>query len=151
MDALCPPLDDQVSTPGFQVHIPQDPATSAPRGIAYITFSQPQDALAARAALDGTVFQGRLLHILPAVGRAPRKADEAKAGTLKQQRFAARKENAGQAFSWAALYLNVSSPTRPLGFRLAHLCFAHAGRRSSRGSGRPPRCREVRPARSLVV
>lgn len=96
-----------VPTRSSQVHLPRDPSKSTPRGIAYITFTQPQHALEARAALDGTIFQGRLLHILPAVGRAPRKADEATAGTLKQQRLAARKENAGQAFSWAALYLNV--------------------------------------------
>ncbi|PRQ71101.1 hypothetical protein AAT19DRAFT_10641 [Rhodotorula toruloides] len=101
-----------------QVHIPRDPSTSTPRGIAYITFSQPQHALEARAALDGTIFQGRLLHILPAVGRAPRKADEATAGTLKQQRLAARKENAGQAFSWAALYLNPDAALAAVADRL---------------------------------
>ncbi|BGO95369.1 hypothetical protein NBRC10512_001835 [Rhodotorula toruloides] len=101
-----------------QVHLPRDPSKSTPRGIAYITFTQPQHALEARAALDGTIFQGRLLHILPAVGRAPRKADEATAGTLKQQRLAARKENAGQAFSWAALYLNPDAALAAVADRL---------------------------------
>ncbi|BGP35218.1 Multiple RNA-binding domain-containing protein 1 [Rhodotorula toruloides] len=101
-----------------QVHIPRDPSTSTLRGIAYITFSQPQHALEARAALDGTVFQGRLLHILPAVGRASRKADEATARTLKQQRLAARKANAGQAFSWAALYLNPDAALAAVADRL---------------------------------
>ena len=36
------------------------------RGIALVTFEEAQPAEAARAALDGSFFQGRLLHVLPA-------------------------------------------------------------------------------------
>ena len=36
------------------------------KGIALVTFEEAQPAEAARAALDGSFFQGRLLHVLPA-------------------------------------------------------------------------------------
>ena len=39
------------------------------RGIAYVQFAKPQDAVAAQAALDSSSFQGRLLHVLPASQR----------------------------------------------------------------------------------
>ncbi len=39
------------------------------RGIAYVQFVKPRDAVAAQAALDSSSFQGRLLHVLPASQR----------------------------------------------------------------------------------
>ena len=44
-------------------------ATRKSRGIALVQFAEPAGAAAAAAALDGAIFQGRLLHVLPA--RAP--------------------------------------------------------------------------------
>jgi RNA recognition motif-containing protein len=43
--------------------------TQKSRGIALARFAEPQSAVAAHAALDGSIFQGRLLHVLP--GREP--------------------------------------------------------------------------------
>ena len=40
------------------------------RGIGYVQYAQAEEASAARAAMDGNIFQGRLLHVLPA-RRAP--------------------------------------------------------------------------------
>ncbi|KAK7694281.1 hypothetical protein QCA50_001462 [Cerrena zonata] len=37
--------------------------------MAYVTFAKPEDAVSAYEALDRKSFQGRLLHILPAVNR----------------------------------------------------------------------------------
>ena len=41
-------------------------ATRKSKGIALVQFMDPKDAEAAFAALDGSIFQGRLLHVLPA-------------------------------------------------------------------------------------
>lgn len=40
--------------------------TKKSKGIALIQFAEPAGALAAKEALDGAIFQGRLLHVLPA-------------------------------------------------------------------------------------
>lgn len=44
--------------------------TKRSKGIAYVQFQVPEDAVRAAQQLDGTIFQGRLLHIL-AAKRAP--------------------------------------------------------------------------------
>jgi len=52
-----------------QVHIPIDSVTKGSKGLAFVTYVRPQDALAAFGALDKKPFQGRLLHIIGAVDR----------------------------------------------------------------------------------
>ena len=48
-----------------EVHIPMD-GNNKSRGFAYITFVVPECAVMALTTLDGNIFQGRLIHILPA-------------------------------------------------------------------------------------
>lgn len=48
--------------------------TGQSRGIALVQFEVPEEAVAAMQALDGSIFQGRLLHLLPA--RLPPQAAE---------------------------------------------------------------------------
>ncbi|EJD46946.1 RNA-binding domain-containing protein [Auricularia subglabra TFB-10046 SS5] len=93
-----------------QVHIPLDTANKTSKGLAFVTYSTPDEASAAREALDGTSFQGRLLHILPAIERRkPAAPADPKTQTLKQQREAAKKANAGKEFNWAMLYMNADA------------------------------------------
>jgi multiple RNA-binding domain-containing protein 1 len=95
-----------------QIHIPLD-ASSSPKGFAYVRFKDPSLAVAAHQALDGTSFQGRLIHILPAVDRNPRPKDDTnnnKTARLRDVRAHQKKENSGKDFNWAVLYMNV----RPL-------------------------------------
>ncbi|OSX76122.1 hypothetical protein BU14_0206s0004 [Porphyra umbilicalis] len=54
-----------------EVHLVVDPDSRASRGTAYILYVLPECAVAAMAALDGEIFAGRILHILPAAGRPP--------------------------------------------------------------------------------
>jgi multiple RNA-binding domain-containing protein 1 len=81
--------------------------------MAYVTFAQPSCALAAYEALDKRTFQGRLLHILPAVDRKGKFQVEEGEGaankkrTLKDERNTKRKATAGREFNWAMLYMNV--------------------------------------------
>ncbi|KAI8992839.1 RNA-binding domain-containing protein [Trametes punicea] len=93
----------------LQVHLVLDPSTKHSKGIAYVTFAKPEFALAAYETLDKTSFQGRLLHILPAVDRKGKETDaegEGKKRSLKQEREAKRKAMAGKEFNWAMLYMN---------------------------------------------
>ncbi|KAI0083601.1 hypothetical protein BDY19DRAFT_998446 [Irpex rosettiformis] len=91
-----------------QVHIPLDPATKAPKGMAYVTFADPSNAVAAYRTLDKKSFQGRLLHILPAIDRKGNISVEqaGKPKTVKEEKEAKRKAVAGKAFNWAMLYMN---------------------------------------------
>ncbi|MEW5307701.1 MAG: hypothetical protein WDW36_010079 [Sanguina aurantia] len=49
-----------------EVHLVHDRDSRKSKGIAYVLFRMPQDALTAYRAADGTIFQGRLIHVIPA-------------------------------------------------------------------------------------
>ncbi|KAH9856242.1 hypothetical protein C2E23DRAFT_810772 [Lenzites betulinus] len=91
-----------------QVHMVLDASTKQAKGLAYVSYEKPEAALVAYQALDKTSFQGRLLHILPAVDRKGKEADteDDRKRTLKQDRDAKRKATAGKEFNWAMLYMN---------------------------------------------
>ncbi|KAH8114829.1 hypothetical protein DFH11DRAFT_1589929 [Phellopilus nigrolimitatus] len=93
-----------------QVHIPLDPVSKSSKGLAFVTFSDPTSALKAYEELDKTSFQGRLLHILPAVERkvsGMKGVEESNDRTnLKKDKEKKRKENAGKEFNWSMLYMN---------------------------------------------
>ena len=48
------------------IHIPLSRESKFPKGIAFVTFASASSALDAYEKVDGTIFQGRLVHILPA-------------------------------------------------------------------------------------
>lgn len=91
-----------------QVHIPLDPVAKTSKGLAYVTFANPENAVAAYEALDKKSFQGRLLHVLPAVDRKGKVTTEevGKKKSLKEEREAKKKAAAGKDFNWGMLYMN---------------------------------------------
>ncbi|KAL4248789.1 Multiple RNA-binding domain-containing protein 1 [Abortiporus biennis] len=91
-----------------QVHIPVDPNTKTPKGLAYVKFVNPEHALAAYEALDKKSFQGRLLHVLPAVDRKGKIEVEevGRKKTVKEDKEGKRKAAAGKEFNWGMLYMN---------------------------------------------
>ena len=110
----------------FQVHLVLDPKTKQSKGLAYVSFQNAEDALGAYEALDKTSFQGRLLHILPAVDRRGKVEDaegDGKKRTVKQDRDVKRKAAAGKEFNWAMLYMNVrTAVVNIFGLLLNHTC-----------------------------
>ena len=56
--------------------------TKKSKGIALIQFAEADGALAAKEALDGAIFQGRLLHVLPAHRPPPPKQAPEQASAL---------------------------------------------------------------------
>ncbi|KAH9932184.1 uncharacterized protein B0H18DRAFT_986883 [Fomitopsis serialis] len=103
-----------------QIHIPLDPTTKQSKGLAYVTFAEPAKALAAYEVLDKTSFQGRLLHILPAVDRKGKmEVDEGgRKKSVKEDREATRKAGAGREFNWAMLYMNADAVASSIADRM---------------------------------
>ncbi len=48
-----------------EVHLPVDRITRSSKGFAFISYLLPEHAGLAFSSLDGTPFQGRMLHLLP--------------------------------------------------------------------------------------
>ena len=93
--------------------------TRQSKGLAYVSFARSEQALAAYGALDGSSFQGRLLHILAAVDRKGKfqvEEGEGRKKTLKEERAAKRKAMAGREFNWSMLYMNVGATPLLLGY-----------------------------------
>ncbi|QRW00441.1 RNA recognition motif protein [Ceratobasidium sp. AG-Ba] len=94
-----------------QIHIPLT-AERTPKGLAYVTFMDVDSAAQALQAMDRTSFQGRLLHIMPAITRAGKEEADIRDSnvdgkkSVKKDRDAKRKENAGREFNWGMLYMN---------------------------------------------
>lgn len=92
-----------------EVHVAIDTRTGKSKGFVYIQFVKNENALSAYHALDKQIFQGRLLHILPADKKKDHRLDEfdLKNLPLKKQRELKRKDQASKTqFSWNSLYMN---------------------------------------------
>lgn len=66
--------------PLADVKLPVD-ANGKQKGFAYITFMMPEQAITALSGSDGKVFQGRILHVLPAKPPAAETSGNPNAGT----------------------------------------------------------------------
>ena len=100
------------------VHILVDRSTKRSKGLAYVTFAIPEDGVKAMEAVDGSIFQGRLIHLLPAK-RAPQidttmggvgrvggdDEEEGKKDSFKTERDAERKADAGNTKAWNSLFM----------------------------------------------
>ena len=78
-------------------------------------FAERNCAVKAFEELDKTSFQGRLLHILPAVDREDSGAKGVEFGeksTVKGEKEKKRKQASAKEFNWAMLYMNVSADLR---------------------------------------
>lgn len=103
------------------MHLPLDARSSQSKGIAFIHFAEAEQAVEALSGLDGTVFQGRLLHILPAAAKRDTKLDEFAISKLplKKQRQIQRKAGASSStFNWNALYMNADAVMSSVSERL---------------------------------
>ena len=89
-----------------------DKETNRSVGLAFVTFMLPEHAVKAYEALDGSIFQGRLLHILPAKPRATHEeeGDTKTAGSsFKRKREREIKAQAGSAHNWNTLFLGANA------------------------------------------
>lgn len=89
--------------PLSQVHLPIAKDTKRSKGLAYILFMLPDDALKAYSALDGTIFQGRLLHILPAKEQPSEHVDNA--NNYKAKKEQELKASSSSSHNWNSLFI----------------------------------------------
>jgi len=59
----------------IDVRLPKEQETGRPRGFGFVTFSSPDEAKAAREALDGTIQSGRSISVRPCLAEPPSKRD----------------------------------------------------------------------------
>ena len=105
------------------VHVLVDKSTRQSKGLAYATFVLPEDGVKCIEEIDGEIFQGRILHILPAK-RAPLSAkntlggvgrialnnnddsdDEDGKNSYKKKKEQMRKADASDKKAWNALFM----------------------------------------------
>ncbi|KAI3864260.1 hypothetical protein MKX03_006093 [Papaver bracteatum] len=95
-----------------EVHLVVDRDTKRSKGIAYVLYTLPEFAVRAFEELDNSIFQGRLLHILPAKQQNSSTKQDSNAGvqaskTFKQQKDDQRKatEAGGDTRAWNSLFM----------------------------------------------
>ena len=95
-----------------QVHVPIKKIDGKGKGFAFVQFQDPDQAVEAYLDNDGTIFQGRLLHIISANSKKDNTLDEfaiAKLPLKKQREIKRKTEAAKQTFNWNSLYLNADA------------------------------------------
>ena len=100
--------------PLAEINVPIDKNTKQVKGFAFVTYVIPENAVQAYTKLDGSTFQGRLLHIIP--GKPPKGEEElddnsAAPGNnnFKQKKADKAKKEAGSSHNWNSLFLGSSA------------------------------------------
>ncbi|KAL1835742.1 hypothetical protein VTJ49DRAFT_6147 [Mycothermus thermophilus] len=102
-----------------EVNVPLDSKGQA-KGFAMIRYEQP-DAAVAAFQTDGSVFQGRIIHILPAAAKRENKLDEfalSKLPLKKQQLLKKKAEAATSTFNWNSLFMSQDAVNTAIAQRL---------------------------------
>ena len=87
------------------------------KGFAFVTYVMPENAVKAYNQLDGTTFQGRLLHLIPGKSKLSEEELAEKEGinsnqlasSFKQKKDAKNKAKAESAHNWNTLFLGTSA------------------------------------------
>lgn len=94
--------------PLVETNMPIDQFSKKPKGFAYITCMFPEKALKAYTELDGTVFQGRMLHILASKSRKDEDAvgENGEETSFKKKKETEQKKKAQSSHNWNSLFVN---------------------------------------------
>uniref|UniRef100_A0A8C5FKA2 RRM domain-containing protein n=1 Tax=Gadus morhua TaxID=8049 RepID=A0A8C5FKA2_GADMO len=97
--------------PLSEVLFPIDNLTKQSKGFAFVTYMIPENAVSAMAQLDGHVFQGRMLHLLPSTLKKEKEdAAEAVGGSsFKRQRDAKSKAASNSSHNWNSLFVGTNA------------------------------------------
>ncbi|GAX27900.1 multiple RNA-binding domain-containing protein 1 [Fistulifera solaris] len=102
----------------LECHIPADDQKRS-KGFGFVTFEKANDAEAAMSNLDGTDFQGRLLHILPAREAISKSVNSNQGGGYKEKAEAERKGKAlSESAGWSASHVRGDAVVDNLAVRL---------------------------------
>ncbi|NXI86301.1 RBM19 protein, partial [Rhipidura dahli] len=97
--------------PLSEIHFPIDKLTKKPKGFAFVTYMIPEHAVKALAELDGQVFQGRMMHLLPSTIKKERTEDGAAedSSSYKKRKEAKDKANSASSHNWNTLFVGTSA------------------------------------------
>ncbi|NWI82287.1 RBM19 protein, partial [Dryoscopus gambensis] len=97
--------------PLSEIHFPIDKLTKKPKGFAFITYMIPEHAVKALAELDGQVFQGRMMHLLPSTIKKEKVEDEdaEDSSSYKKRKEAKDKANSASSHNWNALFVGTNA------------------------------------------
>ncbi|XP_036849267.1 probable RNA-binding protein 19 isoform X4 [Manis javanica] len=93
--------------PLSELHYPIDSLTKKPKGFAFVTFMFPEHAVKAYAEVDGQVFQGRMLHVLPSTIKkeASEDTDAPGSSSYKKKKESKEKANSSSSHNWNTLFM----------------------------------------------
>ena len=97
--------------PLAEVLLPLDKTTNRPIGLGFVTYVLPENAVRAYSELDGQIFHGRLLHILPSkppVTPQTTKLEPTSStstSSYKKSKQSMLTEKSGSAHNWNSLFL----------------------------------------------
>ncbi|XP_012324437.2 probable RNA-binding protein 19 [Aotus nancymaae] len=93
--------------PLSELHYPIDSLTKKPKGFAFVTFMFPEHAVKAYSEVDGQVFQGRMLHVLPSTIKKETSEDASALGSssYKKKKEAQDKANSTSSHNWNTLFM----------------------------------------------
>ncbi|XP_043385255.1 probable RNA-binding protein 19 isoform X4 [Chelonia mydas] len=97
--------------PLSEIHFPIDSLTKKPKGFAFITYMIPEHAVKAFAEVDGQVFQGRMLHVLPSTVKKEEgeNLDAEGSSSYKKQKESKDKANSASSHNWNALFMGTNA------------------------------------------
>ncbi|NXG06877.1 RBM19 protein, partial [Sakesphorus luctuosus] len=97
--------------PLSEIHFPIDRLTKKPKGFAFITYMIPEHAVKAFAELDGQVFQGRMMHLLPSTIKKEKikDGDAEDSSSYKKQKEAKDKANSASSHNWNTLFVGTNA------------------------------------------
>ncbi|KAL4715426.1 hypothetical protein ACJJTC_015329 [Scirpophaga incertulas] len=94
--------------PIAEMNMPIDPVLRQPKGFATVTFVIPENAVKAYTDLDGSIFSGRMLHLLPA--KTKNKEDDDDVGlSFKEKKAKKLKAQAKSSHNWNTLFLGANA------------------------------------------
>lgn len=94
--------------PISEVILPIDSFTRLTKGFGIVTFLMPEHAVNAFNELDGTIFQGRMLHLLPGIASKSNEDDETndgEGGDFKKKKFGKQKSQANSSTNWNTFFI----------------------------------------------
>ncbi|NXY82189.1 RBM19 protein, partial [Alcedo cyanopectus] len=97
--------------PLSEIHFPLDRLTKKPKGFAFITYMIPEHAVKAYAELDGQVFQGRMMHLLPSTILKGKTEDvnTEESSSYKKQKEAKDKAKSASSHNWNVLFVGTNA------------------------------------------
>ena len=87
--------------------MPIDGFSKKPKGFAYVTCMFPEKALKAFNELDGTIYQGRMLHIIPA--KSKKEENDLENAKFKDKKQVELKKKSQSSHNWNSLFINQDS------------------------------------------